>query len=1106
MKSRSTSVLRSERLLPFALGGLLVVALNTGLPAAGSGNVPGGAQIPGAGGAESLLGCFPNAPAAVRAELEARGGRAPEGSETAGALALEVAEAPEGSGAAVAAEGGGASDCNQNGVPDDEDLRPHFELEPVRAVASGGQNAIDVKAADMDGDGDPDLVVAHRNSNTVVTLRREAAGTYTLLPAASVATEAYLLEVGDFDGDLDVDVATASLGGQRVSVLANKGDGTFLAAKHVDLGWRIFAFGSGDFDGDGDLDLVASGGSDGLRVLANDGLGGFSLGPNISVCYPNSLAVGDVDRDGDLDIVVSSAPCDIAGNYAIAVVKNQGGGTFGAPARATTATWYIGMALADLDGDGDLDLACADLENQQVRVFRNGGSGNFSALRSLSVPSRPTGLDAADLDEDGDLDLAACAEGAGSAYVLLNAGSASFGSPLSFAAGGMAFRISAVDIDGDGDPDLVTANGYSHNVGVLVSDPSPTSADSNGNSIPDECELDCNWNSVPDDLDLANPGIPDCNSNGVPDECDIRPPLAFEDYRLQFVGLGTNVVDVAAGDFDLDGVLDVATANRAAGTVSVLSGKGDATFDLLPTAFAVGTGTFQMRAADFDLDGDLDVATMNPDSRDFSLLYNLGAGAGGAWKGFESARRYSLGTQPYGMDAGDLDGDGDLDIALACGNQAAQETPLVKVYRNNRATGFSSLGSLSIAPGSMDVAAGDLDGDGDVDLAAVSQSGESGHPGTLSILLNRGTGTIGFASAIKVPLETVPMSVSLGDMDGDGDLDVVTTDYATATLSVVSNAGGAAFGPQVSTVVAPGAFFALLRDLDDDGTLDILTATELRGSVWILKNRGGGSFGSPKEFRTGGMAFRAAAADFDGDGDLDIAAANGNDNAVAVLEREKLEPVSTDCGKNGVPDECDPPWANPDTNANGIPDACEPDCNANGLPDETDVRTGASRDCNSNGVPDECEADCDGNGTADACDIAEGPERLDCNGNGLLDSCEIGSGMLEDRDRNGIPDACEGTRFHRGDPNDDGKIDLSDGVRIFAYLFLGGDAPGCLEAANADNSADVDISDGIRILNYLFLGGPPPAAPGPPPDPCGMDPDPRDSPENLGCERYAHCP
>jgi hypothetical protein len=94
-------------------------------------------------------------------------------------------------------------------------------------------------------------------------------------------------------------------------------------------------------------------------------------------------------------------------------------------------------------------------------------------------------------------------------------------------------------------------------------------------------------------------------------------------------------------------------------------------------------------------------------------------------------------------------------------------------------------------------------------------------------------------------------------------------------------------------------------------------------------------------------------------------------------------------------------------------------------------------------------------------------------------------------------------QFKRGDANDDGNADISDAQFILSYLFLGGTAPPCMEAANVDDSdsAAADITDAIYLLTFLFMGGSAPPAPG---TACGVEP--ATSPSSLGCDSYTHCP
>jgi hypothetical protein len=103
----------------------------------------------------------------------------------------------------------------------------------------------------------------------------------------------------------------------------------------------------------------------------------------------------------------------------------------------------------------------------------------------------------------------------------------------------------------------------------------------------------------------------------------------------------------------------------------------------------------------------------------------------------------------------------------------------------------------------------------------------------------------------------------------------------------------------------------------------------------------------------------------------------------------------------------------------------------------------------------------------------------------------------------GTPTGSTEPVFHRGDSNADGQFNITDGIYVLNFLFLGGPTPPCLESANPNDDLQINITDGIYILNFLFLGGPEPASPGPGGKACG--PDPTGSVSNLGCESYTDC-
>jgi hypothetical protein len=241
----------------------------------------------------------------------------------------------------------------------------------------------------------------------------------------------------------------------------------------------------------------------------------------------------------------------------------------------------------------------------------------------------------------------------------------------------------------------------------------------------------------------------------------------------------------------------------------------------------------------------------------------------------------------------------------------------------------------------------------------------------------------------------------------------------------------------------------IAADLNGDGKPDLATAnSSLSSSVSILVNRGNGAFRDTATYAVGNHPYSLITADFNGDGKPDLATMDTNEVSVLI-----------NWGDATFADSLHFPFGS---------------YNGGSL---------ISIDLNGDGMP---ELIYSGLGLTVLRNHTKQPYSLDLN-------------------HDGTPDECE-TRFHRGDPNSSGTTDISDGIAIFGYLFLGNPATlTCLESADANNDGTIDISDGIYLLNWLFVGGPEPAAPGPTGAPCGFDPDPPSSPGDLRCEGYSSC-
>jgi hypothetical protein len=149
------------------------------------------------------------------------------------------------------------------------------------------------------------------------------------------------------------------------------------------------------------------------------------------------------------------------------VLLNNGDGTFGIARNYAVGDIPLGVAVADLDGDGHLDLVAANYDSGTVSVLRGNGDGSFQPARHFAAGGGPHAVAVGDFDGDGRLDLAVAGDGVN---VLLGNGDGSFQAPLRYNSGAAPSSLAAADLNGDGWPDLVVANRSSDNVSILFND------------------------------------------------------------------------------------------------------------------------------------------------------------------------------------------------------------------------------------------------------------------------------------------------------------------------------------------------------------------------------------------------------------------------------------------------------------------------------------------------------------------------------------------------------------------------------------------------------------------------------------------------------------
>ncbi|MEX2307284.1 MAG: CARDB domain-containing protein [Pirellulales bacterium] len=271
---------------------------------------------------------------------------------------------------------------------------------------------------------------------------------------------------GDFDNDDDLDLAISNYLTSEIRVLLNQGSGLFAPAVSYAVTNHPRHVVAADLDGDGDLDLAAPNNDDTtISVLMNLGTGLFApaINYNTGALFPTILAAADLNGDGHVDLAVPSSTAGI-----VTVFLNNGSGAFPNVASFGVQVAAYAVTAADLDDDGDFDLAVTD--NGGFSVLLNNGAASFAPAVHYSVSVRPNSIAAADFDGDGDIDLSMTNEESDTVSVVLNNGQAVFGPPTNNATGDESFTVAAADIDRDGDIDLAVGNNRSLDVSVLLND------------------------------------------------------------------------------------------------------------------------------------------------------------------------------------------------------------------------------------------------------------------------------------------------------------------------------------------------------------------------------------------------------------------------------------------------------------------------------------------------------------------------------------------------------------------------------------------------------------------------------------------------------------
>lgn len=340
------------------------------------------------------------------------------------------------------------------------------------------------RLADLDDDGDLDIVTVDYHGDTISILMNDGEGIFSKENEYQAGDGPGSISLGDVDGDSDTDIVCANYHGNTVSVFKNDGSGTFTPAIVYDVGdgpFSIFLADIGE-DSNGDLDLVTVDNQDEkVSVLENNGNGEFSNINTYKVgSRPKGIFLDDLDGDGYNDIAVANWIDDT-----VSVLINKGDGTFKKHVEYITGTWPRSIFLADVNGDNIPDMATANQNSYDISILLNNGDGTFASKMDYNVGENPLCVLLNDVDDDGDLDVLTANRIDDTISLLKNDGTGNFQGRADYDTDQGPYSIVVGDVNGDGEKDMVTANSDADTVSIRYSNFPPSIIITNPDGVDD---------------------------------------------------------------------------------------------------------------------------------------------------------------------------------------------------------------------------------------------------------------------------------------------------------------------------------------------------------------------------------------------------------------------------------------------------------------------------------------------------------------------------------------------------------------------------------------------------------------------------------------------
>jgi hypothetical protein len=811
-----------------------------------------------------------------------------------------------------------------------------------------GTNPYSVAIGDLDGDGKADLAVTLQGSSSALSvMKNNSAGGVISFAAAVVyapLVAPFIVAIGDLNGDNKPDLAAANSSNNQVVVLKNTSSpGSISFAPQ--LSFTVDAYpvcvAISDLDGDGKPDLISSNrSSNNVSALQN-----ISSGGNISFAAhaewlvntdPFYVAAGDLDGDSRPDLVAANSATAfisvlqniIGANIAPAITSfsptSGANGTqitiLGSNFTGATAVKFGGVNAFFFNVDSATGITA---------VVGSGASGDVSVTTSTGTAFKPgfnyTGPTITSFSP---------VVGVSGTVVTITgtnltaATSVKFGgtNALSFIVNSSTSISATVGSGSTGNVTVTTPGGTASLPGFIYGPPAITSFSPTSGAVGSTIIINGNNFSPATSSNMVFFGAVKANvvsasasqlTVTVPAGATYEPIRVSTGNLTAYSSLPFSVVfasdnpqlnsasfaqyanyaagiyptDVRLCDLNNDGKPDLVTANNNSNTISILKNStSNNTLSFDPKIdFATGPVPKKIAFGDLDGDGNPDIVVTNFNSGNASTISVFQNTTSGGTISLAPKVDYATGNGSLGLFVTDINIDGKPDIAVSSGNSG-----FFSVFINTT----TSVGNISFAakqdfpllthPDQLTMA--DLDGDGKPEVITANFSAAN-----ISVFRNTSSGgPASFAARIDFAAGSQPNYVSTGDLDADGKIDIILTNYGSSNISLFKNSSTAGNISLSRQDLAVSATNVSASDLNGDGKVDLFTGKYLTGVVSVLENTYTGtnfSFGTSIDYTTGNYDTYVTSGDLDGDGKPELAVVNTLLNNVSILKNKVSEPV-----------------------------------------------------------------------------------------------------------------------------------------------------------------------------------------------------------------------